>query len=140
MKAKAYTKGIANPHTHCQRIANPLERADGRFQYKTKRQMRCIKHLLLVWIAVFSAVILQAQEQLEVELIGESRSYSSMVALDKNEFLVVTNGDENGQIALCHMITDGTELEYVNQPQLNEQGYSMMRTLLFFFIRHLAEC
>ena len=28
MKAKAYTKGIANPHTHCQRIANPLERVN----------------------------------------------------------------------------------------------------------------
>ena len=94
--------------------------------------MGCIKHILLVWIAVFSAVILQAQEQLEVELIGESRSYSAMLPLDKNEFLVVTNGDENGQIALCHMMTDGTELEYVNQPQLNEQGCIMTGRMLLF--------
>ena len=74
----------------------------------------------------------QAQEQLEVELIGDSRGYIAMLSLDEDEVLVLTRGEESGTIALCRMKTDGAELEYVAQNHLNENGFTMFGQSLLF--------
>lgn len=75
---------------------------------------------------------MQAQEQLEVELIGNSRGYIAMLSLNEDEVLVLTRGEENGTIALCRMKTDGEELDYVAQNHLNENGYTMFGQSLLF--------
>ena len=75
---------------------------------------------------------MQAQEQLEVELIGDSRGYIAMLSLDEDEVLVLTRGEESGTIALCRMKTDGAELEYVAQNHLNENGFTMFGQSLLF--------
>ena len=46
---------------------------------------------------------MQAQEQLEVELIGEGKGYLAMLSLGEDECLVTMRGEESGTIALCRM-------------------------------------
>ena len=82
-------------------------------------------YALLVLLLMVGGMTMKAQEQLEAELIGDTHGYIAMLALDKDEVLVSMRGDENGTLALCRMKTDGTELEYVAQNHLNENGYDM---------------
>ena len=90
------------------------------------------KYTLLILLFFLTAFLLKAQEQLEVELIGNSRGYIAMLSLDEDEVLVLTRGEESGTIALCRMKTDGAELEYVAQNHLNENGYTMFGQSLLF--------
>ena len=89
-------------------------------------------YTLLALLLMAGGVTLQAQEQLEVELIGEGKGYLAMLSLGEDEFLVTMRGEENGTMALCRMKTDGTELEYVAQNHLNEGGFSMASQQLLF--------
>ena len=89
-------------------------------------------YTLLALLMMTGGVTLQAQEQLEVELIGEGKGYLAMLSLGEDEFLVTMRGEENGTMALCRMKTDGTELEYVAQNHLNEGGFSMASQQLLF--------
>ena len=95
--------------------------------------MKNIKfYTLLVLMLMMGGVTMQAQEQLEVELIGEGNGYLAMLSLGEDECLVTMRGEENGTMALCRMKTDGTELEYVAQNHLNEGGFSMANQQLLF--------
>ena len=95
--------------------------------------MKAIRiYTLLALLLMAGGVTMQAQEQLEVELIGNSRGYIAMLSLDEDEVLVLTRGEESGTIALCPMKTDGAELEYVAQNHLNENGYTMFGQSLLF--------
>ena len=95
--------------------------------------MKAIRiYTLLALLLMAGGVTMQAQEQLEVELIGNSRGYIAMLSLDEDEVLVLTRGEESGTIALCRMKTDGAELEYVAQNHLNENGYTMFGQSLLF--------
>ena len=87
---------------------------------------------LLALLLMAGQVTMQAQEQLEVELIGEGKGYLAMFSLGEDECLVTMRGEENGTMALCRMKTDGTELEYVAQNHLNEGGFSMANQQLLF--------
>ena len=89
-------------------------------------------YTLLALLLMAGGVTMQAQEQLEVELIGEGKGYLAMLSLGEDEFLATMRGEENGTMALCRMKTDGTELEYVAQNQLNEYGFSMASQQLLF--------
>ena len=89
-------------------------------------------YALLALLLMAGGVTMQAQEQLEVELIGNSRGYIAMLSLDEDEVLVLTRGEESGTIALCRMKTDGAELEYVAQNHLNENGFTMFGQSLLF--------
>ena len=82
-------------------------------------------YTLLVFLLMAGGMTMQGQEQLEVELIGEGKGYLAMLSLGEDEFLVTMRGEENGTMALCRMKTDGTELEYVAQNHLNENGFEM---------------
>ena len=95
--------------------------------------MKAIRiYTLLALLLMAGGVTMQAQEQLEVELIGNSRGYIAMLSLDEDEVLVLTRGEESGTIALCRMKTDGAELEYVAQNHLSEGGFSMASQQLLF--------
>ena len=87
---------------------------------------------LLALLLMTGGMTMQAQEQLEAELIGDSRGYIAMLSLDNDEALVVTRGEENGTIDLCRMKNDGVELEYVAQNHLNENDYIMFGQSLLF--------
>ena len=89
-------------------------------------------YTLLALLLMAGGVTMQGQEQLEVELIGDSRGYIAMLSLDEDEVLVLTRGEESGTIALCRMKTDGAELEYVAQNHLNENGFTMFGQSLLF--------
>jgi hypothetical protein len=89
-------------------------------------------YTLLALLLMAGGVTMQGQEQLEVELIGEGKGYLAMLSLGEDEFLATMRGEENGTMALCRMKTDGTELEYVAQNQLNEYGFSMASQQLLF--------
>ena len=89
-------------------------------------------YTLLALLLMAGGVTMQAQEQLEVELIGEGKGYLAMFSLGEDECLVTMRGEENGTMALCRMKTDGTELEYVAQNHLNEGGFSMANQQLLF--------
>jgi hypothetical protein len=89
-------------------------------------------YALLALLLMAEGVTMQAQEQLEVELIGEGKGYLAMLSLGEDEFLATMRGEENGTMALCRMKTDGMELEYVAQNQLNECGFSMASQQLLF--------
>ena len=89
-------------------------------------------YALFALLLMVGGVTMQAQEQLEVELIGEGKGYLAMLSLGEDEFLATMRGEENGTMALCRMKTDGTELEYVAQNQLNECGFSMASQQLLF--------
>ena len=89
-------------------------------------------YALLALLLMAGGVTLQAQEQLEVELIGEDKGYLAMLSLGVDEFLVTMRGEENGTMALCRMKTDGAELEYVAQNHLNDGGFSMANQQLLF--------
>ena len=89
-------------------------------------------YALLALLLMAGGVTMQAQEQLEMELIGDSRGYIAMLSLNEDEVLVLTRGEENGTIALCRMKTDGEELDYVAQNHLNENGYTMFGQSLLF--------
>jgi hypothetical protein len=82
-------------------------------------------YTLLALLLMAGGVKMQGQEQLEVELIGDTHGYLSILSLTEDEFLVSMRGEEDGTLALCRMKTDGTELEYVAQNHLNENGYDM---------------
>ena len=83
------------------------------------------KYFLLTCVISFCNIMLYAQEPLEVELIGDTRRYMSMLSLGEDEFLVTTLGDGSGTMALCKMNTNGMELEYSAQQYLNEGGFEM---------------
>ncbi len=87
---------------------------------------------LLALLLMAGGVTMQAQEQLEVELIGEGKGYLAMLSLGEDECLVTMRGEESGTIALCRMKTDGAELEYVAQNHLNENGFTMFGQNLLF--------
>ena len=89
-------------------------------------------YTLVALLVMAGGVTMQAQEPLEMELIGNSRGYIAMLSLDEDEVLVLTRGEESGTIALCRMKTDGAELEYVAQNHLNENGYTMFGQSLLF--------
>ena len=81
-------------------------------------------YTLLALLLMAGGVAMQGQEQLEVELIGDSRCYVALLPIAKDEVLVTTF-NEDRQMGLCRMTTDGTELEYVEQAHLNEGGFEM---------------
>ena len=81
-------------------------------------------YTLLALLMMAGGVTMQGQEQLEVELIGDSRCYVALLPIAKDEVLVTTF-NEDRQMGLCRMTTDGTELEYVEQAHLNEGGFEM---------------
>ncbi len=89
------------------------------------------KYIWLFTLVVFCPMMANAQEQLNAELIGDTRGYHSVLPLDEDEVLVTVRGEGNGPMALCRMRTDGTELEYVPQPQLIEQGQTVGSISLF---------
>ena len=91
-----------------------------------------IRHFLLACMVIFSAITSQAQEQLEVELIGDTHGYLALLSLTEDECLVTMRGEESGTMALCRMKTDGTELEYVEQTYINEQGFEPASQQLLF--------
>ena len=92
---------------------------------KTDMNMKTTKlYTLLAVLLMAGGVTMQGQEQLEVELIGDSRCYVALLPIAKDEVLVTTF-NEDRQMGLCRMTTDGTELEYVEQAHLNEGGFEM---------------
>ena len=89
-------------------------------------------YILHAFLLMAGGVTMQAQEQLEVELIGEGKGYHAMLSLGEDEFLLSMRGEEDGTLALCRMKTDGTELEYVEQAYINEQGFTPTNQQLLF--------
>ena len=89
-------------------------------------------YALLALMMMAGGVTMQAQEQLEVELIGDTHGYLALLSLTEDECLVTMRGEENGTMALCRIKTDGTELEYVAQNHLNDGGFSMANQQLLF--------
>ena len=87
--------------------------------------MKTTRIYALLALLMAGGVTMQAQEQLEVELIGDTHGYLALLSLTEDECLVTMRGEESGTMALCRMKTDGTELEYVAQNHLNEGGFSM---------------
>ena len=98
------------------------------------------KCVTIIVAVLFCAITMHAQEQLNLNLVGETRSYLAMLPLGDDEFLVSYAVQEENQIALGRMKTDGTELSYVVQSQVfAEQGYTNIeQTILFEEKENLA--
>ena len=93
--------------------------------------MKTTRIYALLALLMFGGVM-QAQEQLEVELIGDTHGYLALLSLTEDECLVTMRGEESGTMALCRMKTDGAELEYAAQMHLNQGGYIMASQQLLF--------